>query len=214
MLDNLKQASKKSQHESRIAQVGALGTDKGEFLTADLMNDAELVVGEFIERVKTNMQQRDLIVTGSIEDIRIEVTEDKKINVWGNPWLLYQDRGVNGSEDKKYNTPHEYTNLRPPSSVFESYVKTKNIQLRNNENYYGDPSPFKDMDGDDKAIQSAAYAMATKIYKEGFKPQKFFAVEIPQMIGDLKKLIPNFVSTQIVQQINAKASEQLFIGKK
>lgn len=213
---NLQQASRRSQQESRLAQLDALGSDRGEFLTEELFTDAEVVVGEFLERVKSNMQQRELIVTGKIEDMRIEHdTATNQINIIGQGHILWQDRGVNGSQEKKYNTPHEYTNLRPPAYVFEDYIRTKNIQLRNNENYeVNGGSPFSDIDGDDKAIESAAYAMATKIYKEGFKPQKFFAVEIPQLITDLKKVIPNFVTSNIVQQINAKASEQLFTGRR
>jgi hypothetical protein len=212
---NLNQASRRSQQESRLAALDSLGSDRSEFLTEQLFIDAELAVGEFIERVKSNMDKVDLIVTGKISDMRIEHdTKENKINIWANPWVLYQDRGVNGSEEKKYSTPHEYTNLRPPSHVFEDYIRTKNIQLRHNENYdINGGSPFSDMDGDDKAIESAAYGMATKIFKEGFKPQKFFAVEIPQLIVDLKKVIPNFVTSNIVQQINAKASEQLFTGR-
>jgi hypothetical protein len=212
---NLNQASRRSQQESRLAALDSLGSDRSEFLTEQLFIDAELAVGEFIERVKSNMDKVDLIVTGKISDMRIEHdTKENKINIWANPWVLYQDRGVNGSEEKKYSTPHEYTNLRPPSHVFEDYIRTKNIQLRHNENYdINGGSPFSDMDGDDKAIESAAYGMATKIIKEGFKPQKFFAVEIPQLIVDLKKVIPNFVTSNIVQQINAKASEQLFTGR-
>ena len=216
MADTLNQASKKSQNASKIAMLDSLGSDKTEFITAELMSDAENAVGLFLERVKENMDARDLIVTGKISDMRIEVSKDQKeISIWGNPWVLYQDRGVNGSEEQKYNTPHAYSDLRPPSSVFENFIRTKNIQLRHNENYdINGGSPFSDIDGDENAIKSAAYGMATKIFKEGFKPQKFFAVEIPELYKDLKKIIPNFVSSMIIQNINAKAADQLFVGKK
>jgi hypothetical protein len=212
MADNLNTASKKSQNASKVAMLGALGSDKSEFINAEMMSEAELAVGDFIIRVKENMDKADLIVTGSISNLRIEVI-DKKINIVGNPWILYQDRGVNGSEQKLYNTPHSYTDKRPPADVFYDYIKTKNIQLRNNENYLGEPSPFSDMDGDEQQIKSAAYAMATKIFMEGFKPQPIFAVEIPKLVGDLKKIIPSFMASSITQEINAKASEVLFPTK-
>lgn len=215
MADSLKQASKKSQNASKIAMLDSLGTDKSEFITAALMSDAENACGLFLERVKENMDARDLIVTGKISDMRIEVSKDQKeISIWGNPWVLYQDRGVSGVETK-YNTPHEYTNLRPPAYVFRDYIERKNIQLRHNENYdINGGSPFSDIDGNEKAIESAAYGMATKVYVDGIEPQKFFAVEIPELYKDLKKIIPNFVSSMIIQNINAKASDQLFVGKK
>lgn len=215
MADSLKQASKKSQNASKIAMLDSLGTDKSEFITAELMSDAENAVGLFLERVKENMDSRDLIVTGKISDMRIEVSKDQKeISIWGNSWVLYQDRGVSGVETK-YNTPHEYTNLRPPAYVFRDYIERKNIQLRHNENYdINGASPFSDIDGNEKAIESAAYGMATKVYLDGIEPQKFFAVEIPELYKDLKKIIPNFVSSMIIQNINAKASDQLFVGRK
>lgn len=214
MADNLNGASKKSQQQSRIAMLSSLGTDRTEFDTSEFFSDAEKAVGDFVERVHTNINNADLPVTGGISDIRIEVDEaTNKINIIGNPWLLYIDRGVNGSEEKKYNTPHSYTDKRPPAYVFKDYIKTKNIQLRYNENYTGEPSPFEDLDNDEKAIDSAAYAMATKIFKEGFKPQKIYSKEIPKLIGDLKQVIPNFVSKNIIQNINAKANTSLFATK-
>jgi hypothetical protein len=210
----LNQASKKAQQASRIAMLDSLGTDKSEFTTAPLLTDMEEVVGDFIQRVKDNMQSKDLIVTGKIEDLRIETT-DTGIQIYGNPWVLWQDRGVNGSVEKKYNTPHSYTDKMPPSYVFEDYIRTKNIQLRHNENYDKDGgSPFADIDGDEKLIRSKAFGFAVKIFKEGFAPQKFFSVEIPQLYTDVKKLVPQFVLSQIVQQMNAKASDQLFTGRK
>lgn len=214
MADNLNGASKKSQQQSRIAMLSSLGTDRTEFDTTEFFSDAQKAVGDFIERVQTNINNADLPVTGGISDIRIEVDEaTNKINIIGNPWILFQDRGVNGSEEKKYNSPHSYTDKRPPAYVFKDYIKAKNIQLRHNENYYGDASPFEDMDGDERAIDSAAYAMATKIFKEGFKPQPIFAKEIPKLIGDLKQVIPNFITKNIIQNINAKASDTLFATK-
>lgn len=214
MADNLNRASKKSQHQSKVAMLSSLGADKTEFDNSQFFSDAEKAVGDFVERVHTNINENDLPVSGGISDIRIEVDEaTNKINIWGNPWLLYQDRGVNGSEEKKYNTPHSYSDKRPPAYVFKDYIKTKNIQLRYNENYLGEPSPFEDLDSNEKAIDSAAYAMATKIFKEGFKPQPIFAKEIPKLIGDLKQIIPNFLSKNIVQNINAKASDSLFPTK-
>lgn len=214
MADNIKQASKKSQHQSKVAMLDSLGTDKTEFLDASFFTEAEKVSGDFIERVKTNINNADLVVTGGIEDMSIAVDEaNKKIYIKGNDYLLFIDRGVNGSEEKKYNTPHSYTDKRPPTYVFKNYIKTKNIQLRYNENYLGKPSPFEDLDGQEKAIDSAAYAMATKIFKEGFKPQPIFAKEIPKLISDLKQVIPNFLAKGIIQQINAKANDSLFPTK-
>jgi hypothetical protein len=214
---SLQQASKKAQHQAKVDMLSTLGTSQDEFETGGFLTAAaEDAVGDFIIRVKDRIQSQDLIVTGGIEDIKIEVTDTNQINIVGNPWLLYQDRGVRGSESDALApmSPHAYTNLRPPSYVFENYIKEKNIQMRDNENYYLDSSPFEDSDGDDKKIKSMAYAMATKIYKEGFKPQPIFAVEIPQLIGDIKAVIPSFLTSMLKQQIDAKASDQLFATKK
>lgn len=207
MADNLKTATKKAIYESDVSKISSLGEAKDLFTNS--LSSIEKIAGEFIERVKANIQSEDLPVTGGIEDIAIEVVNDE-VHIMGNSWLIYQDRGVNGAEKKLYDTPHSYTDKRPPASVFVDWIKRKNLNLRNNEKYYGKPSPFKEIDTD-KEAKKIAFAMANKIYKEGFKPRHVYSKEIPKLMDDLSDEIGNIVVQQILQDFDVKDSAKRVI---
>lgn len=212
-MPNKKQATKKSQYEAKVKHLDALGTDIKEFIQQESMSKVEEILGRFIERIHTNIDnEKDMVTTGSINDITLQA-EGNKINVIGTKHLLFQDRGVNGAVKKKYNTPHAYTDKMPPVQVFVDWIKRKNINLVNNHKYKGDGSPFEHMTEDER-INSAAWGMAKKVYKEGFKPRKIYSKEIPKLIKDLKKEITDFTIQAITQVIDVKPSAQRTIIKK
>jgi hypothetical protein len=211
---NRAQASRQAR-ASALDQLNGLGSSRGNFETADMFTAAESSVADFIERVKDNIQSADIVVTGKIEDIKLEVS-DTGIKVLGHKHLLFVDKGVNGSEQKLYDTPFSYKDKMPPASAFIDYIKEKNLQLRNEENYHnGNPhpnktSPHEDIDGDEQAIKSAAYAMSRKIFKEGFKGTPIFSKEIPQLVKDLKKTITNFSKNMITSGIRGGESGDVY----
>ena len=143
MADNLKGATKKAIHQSKVDQLDIFGGDVDEYIQQEGLSTVEKVVGKFIERVHDNINNsKGMVVTGEILDITIEAKDDV-VNVMANPWLIYQDRGVNGSVKKLYDTPHSYTDKKPPVQVFIDWIKQKNIQLKDNEKYdKKDGSPF------------------------------------------------------------------------
>lgn len=210
-MDNIKQATKKSIYENNVAKLDNLGSGKGDFAMADMFNAAENNVADFIERVKKNIQSEDMIVTGGIDDIRMEIT-DAGINIIGSEHLIYQDAGVNGAEVKKYDTPFSYSDKRPPALAFRTWIDTKNIQLRNEEDYGGNPSPFEDF-SKEKEKNSLAYAIATKVFKEGFKPRNIFKVEIPELVEDLKKTLGDFSKEMITSGIRNKYGGDIYKRK-
>jgi hypothetical protein len=118
-----------------------------------------------------------------------------------NNHLLFQDRGVNGSKIKKYDTPFTYRDKRPPISVFINLIKSQNIQLRVEANFAGDPSRFSDLDGDETAIEKAAWAMSTKIFNEGFKGHNIYEKEIPQLVTDIQSQVADFTINFLTAQI-------------
>lgn len=210
--NNLKKATKKSIYESKVQQLDQFGTDVGEFIKDETLNVIENIVGDFIIRVQDNiLSQTNMITTGDIADITIK-PENGAINVYANPHLIYQDRGVNGSKKKYYNTPHAYKDKMPPVSVFKEWIKRKNINLVDNENYRGEPSPFKDLTEEQK-INSAAWGMAKTIYKEGFKPRNIYSKEIGQLVNDLQQEIADFCVQAITQSIDVKPSAKRIIKK-
>lgn len=211
MAGDLKSASKASQFQNKIDQLGNLGTSISEF-SFDLSR-TEQIVAEFISSIKESIQQNDLPVTGAIEDISMSVEGDTII-IYGNEHLIYVDRGVNGSEEKLYDTPHEYTDKMPPVNVFVEWIKRKNTNLRDNEFFYGKPSPFQDVDGEAKAIQQMAYAMAVKRFKEGVAPVPLYTQHIPKLIEDMKKEVKTFTAANIKSMIVNRYDQDVMNKKK
>lgn len=202
MAQGIKKASKAAQYRAKVATLKEYGTAKGDFESN--LSVIEQVAGRFIERVKENIQKEDMVVTGAIEDITVK-PENDRVNIYAHPWLLYQDRGVNGAEVKKYNTPHSYTDKMPPVYVFKDWIREKNVQLRYEPSYGGSPSSFAHLDNEAK-ISKAAWGMAKKVYKEGFKPRHIYSKEIPELVDDLADELGDFAVSQVIQQIDVKDS--------
>jgi len=210
MPKGIQQASKAAQYRANVESLSSLGTSKDSVDSANL-SIIEQVAGEFIQRVQANIQKEDMNVTGGINNITLQA-EDGHVNIYGPNYLIYQDRGVNGAKTHKYDTPHAYTDKMPPVSVFKDWIQRKNINLRNNATYYGKESDFKDL-SEDKQVTKAAWAMAKKVYNEGFKPRHVYSKEIPQLVEDLQEQLGNFAIESLVQQIDVKDSAKHIIIK-
>lgn len=210
--NNLKAATKKSIYESNVKKLDALGKPLGDFIKEESFSVIEGVVGDFILRVQENINsEKDMVTTGGIAKIDIKA-ENGAVNVYANKWLLYQDRGVNGSKKKLYNTPHAYSDKMPPVQVFKDWIKRKNINLVNNEKYdrVEGASPFKELT-EEQQINKAAWGMATKVFQEGFRPRNILSKEYPQLIEDLTKQVANFCVQAVVQNIDVKESAKRII---
>jgi hypothetical protein len=200
---NFKQATKRSKYLANVDKLNQFGTSTNEFV--DTESVVEGILGDFVLRVQENInKEAGMVTTGSISEIEVKA-ENGQVNVYANPWLVYQDRGVNGAKKKLYNTPHAYTDKRPPVGVFKQWIKDKNIRLVNNEKYKGEASPFKELT-EDEQITKAAWGMATKVYNEGFKPRKIYSKEIPQLVDDLANELGDFMIQALNQVIDVKES--------
>lgn len=216
MAKNLKGASKAAIYRSNVEKVGQLGTSRDMF--EESLSVVEQVVGEFIDRVQENInKEKNFVTTGKINEITIQ-SKDGVINVYAHPHLIYQDRGVNGSKKKLYDTPHSYTDKMPPVQVFKDWIKEKKLFLtdKNDEHRKYDDRlsdkeksqdrPFKELTEDEK-IEKAAWGMAQKVFQEGFKPRKIYSKEIPKLIEDLQKELTDFAIQQIENQITLQPRE-------
>ncbi len=201
MAQNLSTASKKAIQQSKLNQLDILGESKENFETG-LLSTIENVAGDFIQRVIDNIQQEDMVVSGKIADIRLQ-SENGEVKVYANPWLIYQDKGVNGSIVKRYNTPFSYKDKMPPVEIFKDYIKAKNIQLRNNTTYYGNASPYANLT-DDEQIEKAAWGMAMKVFREGIKPRNVYTKELDQLVQDVNENVGEFVKENISQLLAPK----------
>lgn len=208
----LKQASKAAIYRDKVKQLDNIGSDSSEFLQGASLSVIEGILGDFILRVQKNInKEKDMVVTGRISDIELQSTEDS-IDVIGNSWLIYQDRGVNGSERKRYDTPHKYTDKMPPVQVFREWIKRKNINLQNSRSLgFEERSDFEGME--EKEINKLAWAMAKSVYKKGFKPRRIYSKEIPKLVEQLQKEITDFAIQYINQRINVKPEAKRIIPK-
>jgi hypothetical protein len=206
-------ASNAARRASQLNQLNTIGSNRSEFDTADMFNVVENDCADFISRVKTNIQgEPDFVNTGGIEDIKTEISATG-IDIMIPNYLLFQDKGVNGSINKPYNTVFTYRSLRPPASVFVEMIKSRNIRLRDEAFYnrLGSGSRHEELDEDQK-ILNAAYAMATKVFKEGFRPRNVYSKEIPKLIQDVQQTVTNYLQSFIQQQIVNNDGSRTNIG--
>lgn len=196
-----RQGTKKAAYEAKVEQAGMLGTDLDDFIQHEGLSIIEGIAGDFIERVHANINaEKGMVTTGAINDITIQ-SKDGVVNIIGNSHLIFQDRGVNGAMRKLYDSPHSYDNKKPPVQPILDWIITKNIQLKDNEKYYGEPSPFKEVTEEAKQ-RSLAFAIREKIFQEGFKPREIYSKEIPKLVEDLGEVLADFAVQNIAQQIN------------
>jgi len=213
MGQGIKQASKKAQLQSKIDSLSTLGTSKESLNTQ--LSVIENIAASFIERVQKNIEDADMVVSGKIEDISLQA-ENGVVNIYAQPYLVYQDRGVSGTE-VKYDTPHAYTDKMPPVDALKDYIKQKNIQSTNEHKYEGTPakskeSSFKSVSDEDE-IESTAYAIAKSIQKKGLKPKKVYSKEIPKLVDDLQDALRTFAIEQVAQMIDLPGDSKKVIVK-
>jgi len=181
MPQSLKQASKKAIYKSNVSKLDGLGNDKVSFTTGEGLSAIQLVIGQFIERIAANINSAGIINTGSITDITV-VPKDNGIDIVAPAHLVYQSRGVSGTETK-YPTPHSYTDKMPPPDVLVPWMKKNGIP------------------------EEAKFAIAQSIYRHGIAPKDLYEKEIPQLIEELKKEIADFMVQHINQAIDLHPSK-------
>jgi hypothetical protein len=217
--DNLKQATKKSIYANNVDKLDSFGVGKDTVEMADVLTAMESDVAAFIERVHDNINKTDMVTTGNIADLRIQSDEaNGTINIVGNSeHILYIDSGVRGAEsdEKAPDSPFAYTDKMPPASAFYQWIDRKNINLRNEEYYGGDPSSFEDYN-EEKAKLGLSWALAKSIYKKGIKPQPVFKKEIPQLVEDLQKTLGEFSMEMLTSSIRNQYGTDIYkksVGK-
>ncbi len=201
-----KLTAKQQLRKQQIDQVNDLGSNIDEYLLENQLSTIEQICGEFIKRVVKNIDAQKLPVTGKISDINIE-TQDNEVRIMMYPHLIYIDRGVSGTE-KKYNTPHSYTDKKPPVGVFINWIKDKNIQARNNDKYDQPESPFKSIQDDDRAAKGLAFAIQNKIFKDGISPRNVYSKEIPKLIDDLIEEVGNITVSSVINVTDVKPTSK------
>lgn len=211
-LDEASRTAANAAKTDALNQLDNIGSDRSLFDTA--LEPIETACAAFIERVKANVESANIIVTGKIDELGI-VAGDNGVFIYGQKHLKFQDKGVNGAVNKLYNTPYSYKDKPPPWQVFVDWIKTKNLQLRDEKKYTRKTnagSSFASLEGDDKDIENAARAIAMKVFRDGLKPKNLYTKEIPQLIKDITDSIPGFLAGSITEVINGLPPEDVTIN--
>lgn len=214
MAGNLSSASSSSRaanFRNQIDSLGSLGTSVEEFSFE--LDGVESVVGQFIDEVINSIDEAGISVTGSISNLRMEV-EDDTLKIYGAEHLLYIDAGVNPVGKQLYDTPYQYEDKMPPIEPIKKWIKRKNINLRNNEFFGGEGSPFQEFD-EEKAIESLAWAISKSIYsKKGIPPKDVFRKHIPALIENMKEVVAGFTEQSLISTIRNKYGNDVMNKKK
>lgn len=172
MATSRKEATKKAQAEARALQADQFGSSMGdyEFVTDALLEAAKA----FADRVRKNVEEEKMMVTGEITQFEFEVDKEKgTINILGNDYLLYQDQGVNGSVEKNYDTPFEYKDKMPPIEPIRQWCKARGLP------------------------EGVEWQIQRKIYKEGIAPTRVMTREIDKLVEDAAQFIADFTIDNI-----------------
>lgn len=190
----IKQASKKAQLNSAIdIMVANVGTDKGQFTFN--MSIVEEIIAEFIQNVKDEINGiNDFVTTGSIEELSVLVNKMDEFQILGFSHLIYQSRGVNGTEQNN-GSVHSYTKLKPPLSAFITMVKEKQLITRNNSKFFESPI-FDDMTTDEKIVQLAG-ALRETVYRKGFRGKGYWDKNVDLLKVELNQRVKANLADQV-----------------
>lgn len=93
-------------------------------------------------------------------EYNVESSKEGVMSTFGmEEYGIYQDKGVSGTE-RKFNTPFEYTNKKPPASAFSSWSIRRGIAPRTSGGQFA-------------ARRSLQFALANWVYKMGIEPSLF-----------------------------------------
>lgn len=203
-------SASRNARAAALSQLDNIGSSRADFTPAEVYGSITEDVANFIERVHSNINDANISTTGAISDLRMNVT-DTGIDILGPVHLIFQDKGVSGTENKRPKTPFKYSNKKPPASLFIDMIKRKNLNLRNEEFYDSNAgSPHSDIDGDEKAIERLSYAMRESVYKNGFPAKNIFSKEIPQLVDDISKTVAGFTSDFITSSIRDQYGNDIY----
>ncbi|WP_185216311.1 hypothetical protein [Sphingobacterium mizutaii] len=180
-----------------------LGTDKSQFETPQ--KGLEQVCADFIGRVVDNINNQDLIATGKISNIEMQIINPNEIKIIGEKYINFIDEGVQGSVNgvKAPFSPYKYRDKMPPVQEFIDWINLKNIKVRNTSYNMGEGKD-EVFAGDEKAIEKMAYTMARDRYLNGAEPKNIFKKEIPKLLTDATNQALNITIDNIFSNLKLK----------
>lgn len=171
-IGNLDNANKRNQAQF-LDSLNNFGLEPGGVMSQEQLSAAEQAAGDFIDRVKENLQAGDHMVTGETANIQIRHVDDG-IEITCNPSLIYLDRGVNGRDNKTHNDLPGYTDTPPPIAPFIEWVRIRGLDI----------SP---------------YAVRWNVFKNGIAPTQVYSREIPKLMEDVRETVVGLTVQKLIQ---------------
>lgn len=196
-------AKQSNARQASLDFLDNLGTDKSQF--TDPKKGLEGVCADFVDRVVQNITDQDLIATGSIANIELQIVNANEINIIGEKFINFLDLGVQGSVNaiRAPFSPYRYTDKMPPIQQFIDWINLKNIKVRNTSYNMGEGKD-EVFAGDEKAIEKMAYAMGKDRYLNGAEPKNIFKKEIPKLLNDATNQALNITIANIFSNLDLK----------
>jgi len=194
-------AKQSSARQQSLDFLDQLGTSKTEF--TDPKKGLESVCADFIDRVVQNITDQDLIATGQIANIEMQIVSPNEIKIIGEKYINFLDLGMQGAVNatRAPFSPYKYTDKMPPVQEFIDWIKLKNLKVRNTTYNLGEGKD-EVFEGDDKAIEKMAYAMARDRFLNGTQPKNIFKKEIPKLLTDATNQALNITISNIFSNLD------------
>lgn len=196
-------AKQSNARQQSLDWLDNLGTDRTEF--TDPEKGLEGVCADFVDRVVQNITDADLISTGKIANIELQIVNPNEINIIGEKYINFLDLGVQGSVNPSRApfSPYKYTDKMPPVQEFIDWINLKNLKVRNTTYNLGSEAGKDEVfSGDEKAIEQMAYAMAKDRFLNGAEPKNIFKKEIPKLLNDAQQQAINITISNIFSNLD------------
>lgn len=181
-----KKAAQQQSNLDSLDFLDSLGTSRDTFdKVEDVTEVVDLSVSYFIQRIKDKINALNLVDSGRMQDI-IMIRNGDNVEVQAPVYILYHDKGVNGTE-VNHSSPYSYTDKMPPVDRIKEWLRRKGNRTRNNAQF------FEDGNNNTDNIESQAYAIAKSIQKKGITPKNLLDGEIEKLEDDLINVIPKMI---------------------
>lgn len=142
----------------------------------------EKIISKAQQNEPENSDIKDLKPNVKVEGNTVE------LRFRGNIGIIYQDRGVSGTE-VKYDTPYSYTNKFPNIAALDKWAEGKTMTLKGGK--------VRDLN---------SYVVAKKIYERGIEPKKFLTNAIKSSKDSIEmktmvKSLSNKVRSEMAKEV-------------
>ena len=182
-----------SSQNKNLEFLSSIGANREDFVTTGKMTEVDKIVAfyadKFITSVQRNLKARDKVSTGELLDVTFDITYmgksivlslgyeegSKAAEYWDyvNKGVAGVDKSLNGSP---YKFKTKYANKKMALSIL-LWIRKNSIKPVDKYTIKGlekKRKSIRKMADEAKSVKKLAYAISSKIKREGIKPSKYF----------------------------------------